>query len=61
MCDAYTAPLVVDFGSGFCKVGFAGDDASRQVFPTIVGRSRYENTFVSSVFVKNLNIKFEFQ
>merc|ERR1712003_256956 len=29
--------LVVDNGSGMCKAGFAGDDAPRAVFPSIVG------------------------
>jgi actin beta/gamma 1 len=30
--------LVIDNGSGMCKAGFAGDDAPRAVFPTVVGR-----------------------
>ncbi len=33
--------LVVDNGSGKIKAGFAGDDAPRAVFPTVVGRHRY--------------------
>jgi len=33
--------LVIDNGSGICKAGFAGDDAPRAVFPSIVGRARY--------------------
>ncbi len=33
-------PLVVDNGSGMMKAGFAGDDAPRAVFPSIVGRFR---------------------
>ncbi|KAG9068186.1 actin [Linnemannia hyalina] len=32
------AALVVDNGSGMIKAGFAGDDAPRAVFPSIVGR-----------------------
>ena len=32
------AALVVDNGSGLYKAGFAGDDAPRAVFPSIVGR-----------------------
>ena len=32
--------LVVDNGSGMCKAGFAGDDAPRSVFPSIVGRPK---------------------
>jgi actin-related protein len=35
------AALVVDNGSGMCKAGFAGDDAPRAVFPSIVGRPRF--------------------
>jgi len=34
------AALVVDNGSGVCKAGFAGDDAPRAVFPSIVGRPK---------------------
>ena len=34
--------LVVDNGSGICKAGFAGDDAPRAVFPSIVARPRYQ-------------------
>ena len=30
--------LVVDNGSGICKAGFAGDDAPRVAFPSIIGR-----------------------
>jgi len=34
--------VVVDNGSGMCKAGFAGDDAPRAVFPSIVGRPRHQ-------------------
>jgi len=34
------AALVVDNGSGVCKAGFAGDDAPRCVFPSLVGRPK---------------------
>ena len=44
MCDDEVAALVVDNGSGMCKAGFAGDDAPRAVFPSIVGRPRYQVT-----------------
>ncbi|KAM9995485.1 hypothetical protein ACTFIY_001670 [Dictyostelium cf. discoideum] len=33
--------IVIDNGSGMCKSGFAGDDAPRAVFQSIVGRPRY--------------------
>ena len=42
MCDDDVAALVVDNGSGMCKAGFAGDDAPRAVFPSIVGRPRHQ-------------------
>ena len=29
---------MIDNGSGLCKAGFAGDDAPRAVFPSVVGR-----------------------
>src|SRR5690554_1195117 len=32
--------IVIDNGSGMCKAGFAGDDAPRAVFPSIVGYPR---------------------
>jgi len=40
------AALVVDNGSGMCKSGFAGDDAPRAVFPSLVGRPRHKNIMV---------------
>merc|ERR1711973_409580 len=46
MCDEDTAALVVDNGSGMCKAGFAGDDAPRAVFPSIVGRPRHQGVMV---------------
>ena len=42
MCDDDIAALVLDNGSGMCKAGFAGDDAPRAVFPSIVGRPRHQ-------------------
>merc|ERR1712212_814319 len=46
MCDEDMAALVVDNGSGMCKAGFAGDDAPRAVFPSIVGRPRHQGVMV---------------
>ncbi|KAI8773976.1 actin, cytoplasmic [Biomphalaria glabrata] len=42
MNDEDVAAIVVDNGSGMCKAGFAGDDAPRAVFPSIVGRPRHQ-------------------
>ncbi|XP_060108147.1 actin, cytoplasmic 1-like [Heteronotia binoei] len=44
--DDDIATLVVDNGSGMCKAGFAGDDAPRAVFPSIVGRPRHQGLMV---------------
>ena len=55
MCDEDAAALVVDNGSGMCKAGFAGDDAPRAVFPSIVGRPRHQ---VTSYKKKHFNIYF---
>jgi len=40
------AALVVDNGSGMVKAGFAGDDAPRAVFPSIVGRPKHTGVMV---------------
>jgi len=40
--DEDVSALVIDNGSGMCKAGFAGDDAPRAVFPSIVGRPRHQ-------------------
>lgn len=48
MGDEEIAALVVDNGSGMCKAGFAGDDAPRAVFPSIVGRPRHQVCWMSS-------------
>jgi len=44
--DGEVAALVVDNGSGMCKAGFAGDDAPRAVFPSIVGRPKMPGIMV---------------
>ncbi|GMH91136.1 hypothetical protein TL16_g11970, partial [Triparma laevis f. inornata] len=44
--DEDIAALVVDNGSGMCKAGFAGDDAPRAVFPSIVGRPKHPGIMV---------------
>jgi len=46
MAHEEVAALVVDNGSGMCKAGFAGDDAPRAVFPSIVGRPKVPGIMV---------------
>jgi len=47
MCDEEeVAALVCDNGTGMCKAGFAGDDAPRAVFPSIVGRAKHQGVMV---------------
>ncbi len=38
--DSDVAALVIDCGESTTKVGFAGDDAPKSLFPSIVGYSR---------------------
>jgi len=41
-----SSALVVDNGSGMVKSGFAGDDAPRAVFPSIIGRPKEKGIMV---------------
>ena len=38
--DSDYAHVVIDNGSSMCRAGYAGDDAPRVVFPSMVGRPR---------------------
>ncbi|XP_010508618.1 PREDICTED: actin-66-like [Camelina sativa] len=38
--------IVCDNGTGVIKVGFAGDDAPRAVFPSIIGRPRHKGVML---------------
>ncbi len=49
------AAVVMDNGSGMCKAGFAGDDAPRAVFPSIVGRPRHQGIMLG-MGQKGINI-----
>ncbi|XP_042203765.1 actin-like [Homarus americanus] len=46
MSDDESTALVVDNGSGVLKAGFAGDDAPRAVFPSVIGRPRHHGVMV---------------
>jgi len=46
MDEEEVAALVIDNGSGMVKAGFAGDDAPRAVFPSIVGRPKHTGVMV---------------
>ena len=43
MADDDVAALVIDNGSDTCKAGFAGDDAPRAVFPSMVGMGQKDS------------------
>lgn len=47
MVDSSTH-LIVDNGSGLCKTGFSGEEGPRAVFPSIVGRPKFEGTMVGA-------------
>ena len=44
--EGEVSALVCDNGSGMVKAGFAGDDAPRAVFPSLVGRPRHQGVMV---------------
>jgi actin, other eukaryote len=44
--DEEVTAVVIDNGSGMAKAGFAGDDAPRSVFPTVVGRPKMPGIMV---------------
>ncbi|VAH65878.1 unnamed protein product [Triticum turgidum subsp. durum] len=46
MAEEDVQPIVCDNGTGMVKAGFAGDDAPRAVFPSIVGRPRHTGVMV---------------
>ena len=58
MGDDDVAALVIDNGSGMCKAGFAGDDAPRAVFPSIVGRPRHQVHNLSNLNISRINANF---
>ena len=41
MADEDCSPIIIENGTGNCKVGFAGDKSPYSVFPTIVARPRH--------------------
>lgn len=38
--------LVLDIGQGWTRAGFAGDDAPRAMYPTTIGKAKYERSMV---------------
>eukprot|EP00002_Diphylleia_rotans_P034389 TRINITY_DN7378_c0_g1_i1.p1 TRINITY_DN7378_c0_g1~~TRINITY_DN7378_c0_g1_i1.p1 ORF type:complete len:1864 (-),score=413.33 TRINITY_DN7378_c0_g1_i1:109-5700(-) len=44
--DDEISGIVIDIGSSLIRAGFAGDDAPRAVFPSIVGRPRHQGVMV---------------
>ncbi|VDI37984.1 Hypothetical predicted protein [Mytilus galloprovincialis] len=64
MNNDYEGAVVIDNGSEMCKAGFAGDDAPRAVFPSIVGRTRqavtslYASGRVTGIVVQLLRMLF---
>jgi len=44
--DDSNPAIIVDNGSGFIKVGIAGDDAPKSSFPTIIGRPKQPGQMV---------------
>ena len=36
--------VVIDNGTGNCRIGFSGEEGPRTVFPTVVGRPKSNNS-----------------
>lgn len=47
--------LVVDNGSGMVKAGFSGEDAPRCIFPSIIGRTKYQKIQINRNVNTNAN------
>jgi actin-related protein len=47
------APIIVDIGSAYVKIGFAGDSEPRYMFPTLTGTEKYQTVMLD---VSNRNI-----
>ncbi|XP_073709140.1 uncharacterized protein [Garra rufa] len=45
----YKTPIVLDTGSGLMKAGFADQDLPTTVFPTVIGRPKYEEVMNGSL------------
>lgn len=54
------AALVFGNGSGMSKAGFAGDDAPKAVFPTIVGRLKHEVKYLSYFLYVHINVLYSY-
>ena len=48
-------PIIVDIGSAYTKIGFAGEPSPRFVFPTITGTEKYKAVMVD-VSARNIYI-----
>ncbi|MFX0076701.1 MAG: hypothetical protein ACFE96_14755 [Candidatus Hermodarchaeota archaeon] len=48
-------PIIVDLGSAYTKIGFAGEPSPRFVFPTITGTEKYKTVLVD-VGARNIYI-----
>lgn len=42
MTSVEGTPIVCDNGSGVVKAGFAGEDAPRAMFSSVIGRARHQ-------------------
>ena len=47
--DEYDKPdIIIDNGTGYCKVGFNTEETPRSIFPACVGYPKYKNEIISS-------------
>ena len=53
--DDESKAIVIDNGCGTIKAGFAGDDAPKAIFPTVVGRLKHALPDVCKLIIYILN------
>ena len=53
MAEEEPAAVVIDNGSWMLKAGFAGDDAPRAVFPTMVGKAKRSGSMDAMLGLKD--------
>lgn len=48
--------IIIDIGQGSTKIGFAGDEKPRYIFPTVIGKPKYQNTMMTGMNTKEIYV-----
>lgn len=55
---SYNHPIVIDIGSGYIKVGFAGDEEPSEIIPNLVALPKYEALSLSGADANLKNARY---